>query len=177
MDEAAVVVDGLRKRYGPVVALDRLSLDVPGGSLVGLLGPNGSGKTTTVSVLSTAVRPDGGAARVCGRDVRTSPAAVRAAIGFAGQPAAADANLTGRENLTLIGRLSRVPRRSRHAGPASCSTASASSRSPTGWCAPTRAACGGAWTWPPRWSIGRRSSSSTNRQPASTQTAARRCGR
>ena len=111
MNGPAVLVDGLRKRYGHVVALDGLSFDVPAGTLVGLLGPNGSGKTTTVSVLSTALRPDRGTARVCGHDVVAEPAAVRASIGFAGQYAAVDANLTGRGNLTLIGRLSRVPRR------------------------------------------------------------------
>src|ERR1039458_2379826 len=80
-------------------------------SVLGLLGPNGSGKTTAVSILSTALRPDSGHASVYGFDVRTQGAAVRRVIGFAGQFAAVDANLTGRENLALIGRLSRLPRR------------------------------------------------------------------
>jgi daunorubicin resistance ABC transporter ATP-binding subunit len=100
----------LRKTYRQVVALDGLSLAVPPGSITGLLGPNGSGKTTTVSILSTALRPDGGQALVAGLDVTTHPAEVRRLIGFAGQFAAVDPNLTGRENLRLIGRLSRLPR-------------------------------------------------------------------
>jgi ABC-2 type transport system ATP-binding protein len=78
--------------------------------VLGLLGPNGSGKTTTVSILSTFIRPDSGRAAVRGLDVVANAADVRAAIGFAGQFAAVDPNLTGRENLALIGRLSRLPR-------------------------------------------------------------------
>jgi ABC-2 type transport system ATP-binding protein len=108
---SAIEVSGLRKAYGDVVALDGVSFEVPAGSVLGLLGPNGSGKTTTVSILSTALRPDAGHATVCGLDVVREPAAVRSVIGFAGQFAAVDANLTGRENLALIGRLSRLPRR------------------------------------------------------------------
>jgi ABC-2 type transport system ATP-binding protein len=106
-----IVARELRKRYGRVVALDGLSFEVPEGSITGLLGPNGSGKTTTVSILSTALRPDSGQALVCGLDVVSEAAAVRGRIGFAGQFAAVDVNLTGRENLRLIGRLSRLPRR------------------------------------------------------------------
>ncbi len=111
MPTSAIAVSGLRKRYGPVVALDGIDFEVPAGTVLGLLGPNGSGKTTTVGILSTSVAPDGGFATVGGLDVVTHAAQVRAAIGLAGQYAAVDANLTGRENLTLIGRLSRVPRR------------------------------------------------------------------
>jgi ABC-2 type transport system ATP-binding protein len=107
----AIAVTGLRKRYGDVMALDGVSFEVADGSVLGLLGPNGSGKTTAVSILSTALRPDAGQARVCGFDVGSQGAAVRRVIGFAGQFAAVDANLTGRENLALIGRLSRLPRR------------------------------------------------------------------
>jgi ABC-2 type transport system ATP-binding protein len=109
--DPAITVEGLRKRYGKVVALDGLSFDVPAGTVVGLLGPNGSGKTTTVAILSTALRQDGGTAMVCGLDIADHAAEVRGLIGFAGQFAAVDANLTGAENLTLIARLSRVPRR------------------------------------------------------------------
>ena len=91
-----------------MVALDGLSLAVPPGSITGLLGPNGSGKTTTVSILSTALRPDGGRAPSC--TASTSSPRRRGCgrvIGFAGQFAAVDPNLTGRENLTLsLGRLS-----------------------------------------------------------------------
>jgi ABC-2 type transport system ATP-binding protein len=88
-----------------------LSFEVPRGSITGLFGPNGSGKTTMVGILSTALAADSGQALVCGHDVVSDAAAVRGCIGFAGQFAAVDANLTGRENLRLIGRLSRLPRR------------------------------------------------------------------
>jgi ABC-type multidrug transport system ATPase subunit len=107
----AITVNGLSKRYGKVVALDGVGFSVPPGKILGLLGPNGSGKTTTVAILSTSLLPDGGSANVGGHDVVLEAAAVRGLIGFAGQSAAVDANLTGRENLELIGRLSRVPRR------------------------------------------------------------------
>src|SRR5215469_3498720 len=110
MNGPAVEADGLRKAFGQVTALDGLSLAVPAGSVLGLLGPNGSGKTTTVSILSTALRPDAGRASVLGLDVVADAARVRRVIGFAGQFAAVDPNLTGRENLTLIGRLSRLGR-------------------------------------------------------------------
>ena len=114
MSNAAIEAHGLRKAFGPVRepvrALDGLSLAVPAGSVLGLLGPNGSGKTTTVSILATSVRPDAGRATVCGLDVVTQAAQVRRVIGLAGQFAAVDPNLTGRENLRLIGRLSRVGR-------------------------------------------------------------------
>ena len=111
MEGHAVEADGLRKAFGAVTALDGLSLAAPAGSVLGLLGPNGSGKTTTVSILSTSLRPDAGRATVHGLDVVADAARVRQVIGFAGQFAAVDPNLTGRENLTLIGRLSRVGRK------------------------------------------------------------------
>jgi ABC-2 type transport system ATP-binding protein len=110
LSDTAVEVDGLRKAFGTVLALDGLSFRVPAGSVLGLLGPNGSGKTTTVSILSTALRPDAGRAIIGGLDVVADAALVRRMIGFAGQFAAVDPNLTGRENLTLIGRLSRLGR-------------------------------------------------------------------
>jgi ABC-2 type transport system ATP-binding protein len=110
LSDTAVEVDGLRKAFGTVLALDGLSFRVPAGSVLGLLGPNGSGKTTTVSILSTALRPDAGRAIIGGLDVVADAARVRRMIGFAGQFAAVDPNLTGRENLTLIGRLSRLGR-------------------------------------------------------------------
>ena len=117
MGEAAIVVDDLAKSYGAVVALEGIGFEVAPGTVTGLLGPNGSGKTTTVAILATALRPDSGVARVCGHDVVRDPAGVRQMIGFAGQFAAVDANLTGRENLVLIGRLSRLGRQKarRHA--------------------------------------------------------------
>src|SRR5215469_9516368 len=111
MRRFTVEAHGLRKAFGKVQALDGLSLAVPAGSVLGLLGPNGSGKTTTVSILATSLRPDAGRARVGGLDVVRQAAQVRRIIGLAGQFAAVDPNLTGRENLALIGRLSRVGRR------------------------------------------------------------------
>jgi daunorubicin resistance ABC transporter ATP-binding subunit len=111
MSDPAIEAHGLRKAFGEVQALDELSLAVPAGSVLGLLGPNGSGKTTTVSILATSLRPDAGRACVGGLDVVTQAAQVRRIIGLAGQFAAVDPNLTGRENLALIGRLSRVGRR------------------------------------------------------------------
>ncbi len=109
----AILVEGLRKRYGDVVALDGVDLAVPEGTVLGLLGPNGAGKTTAVRVLTTLTRPDGGRAEVAGLDVVREPARVRTLIGLAGQYAAVDENLTGRENLILVGRLNHLPRTDR----------------------------------------------------------------
>jgi len=106
----AILVEGLRKRYGDVVALDGVDLAVPQGTVLGLLGPNGAGKTTAVRVLTTLTRPDAGRAEVAGLDVVREPARVRTMIGLAGQYAAVDENLTGRENLVLVGRLNHMAR-------------------------------------------------------------------
>ncbi len=110
MTESAIAVEGLRKRFGDVVALDGIDFEVPPGTVFGLLGPNGAGKTTAVRVLTTILRPDGGTARVLGRDVTKEQDFVRSSIGLAGQSAAVDENLTGRENLRLIGKLTHMPR-------------------------------------------------------------------
>jgi ABC-2 type transport system ATP-binding protein len=101
----AVIAEGLSKRYGSVWALDGLDLAVPEGSVLGLLGPNGAGKTTTVRILATLLRPDHGWAKVAGIDVVAHPHKVRSRIGLSGQYAAVDENLTGYENLEMIGRL------------------------------------------------------------------------
>jgi daunorubicin resistance ABC transporter ATP-binding subunit len=106
---AAIEVRGLRKSFGEVVALDGLALAVDAGSVFGLLGPNGAGKTTLVRVLATLLEPDGGHATVLGHDVVAEPLAVRRRIGLAGQAAAVDEELSGRENLEMIGRLYRLP--------------------------------------------------------------------
>ena len=107
--EAAIVADGLVKCFGDVEAVRGVSFRVPEGKVLGLLGPNGAGKTTVVRMLTTLSRPDGGTARVLGLDVRERPQEVRAIIGLAGQYAAIDENLTGRENLRLVGKLSHLP--------------------------------------------------------------------
>jgi ABC-2 type transport system ATP-binding protein len=100
---AAIEARGLRKAFGPVQALAGLDLDIPEGSVCALLGPNGAGKTTTVRVLATLTRLDAGQARVAGFDVARQPRRVRAVIGLAGQHAAVDDDLTGRENLFILG--------------------------------------------------------------------------
>ena len=110
MPEQAIVVENLVKRFGSVQALEGVSFEVEPGSVFGLLGPNGAGKTTTVRVLATVIRPDSGRASVLGHDVLREPEAVRRRIGLAGQNAAVDPNLTGRENLRMIGLLSQLPR-------------------------------------------------------------------
>ncbi len=94
-----------------VRALDGVSLSVPGGSVLGLLGPNGAGKTTAVRILATILVPDAGHAAVLGHDVVRQADTVRRLIGLAGQYAAVDENLTGRENILLVGRLSHIPKR------------------------------------------------------------------
>jgi ABC-2 type transport system ATP-binding protein len=111
MTDAAITVEGLHKRFGDVVALDGIDFAVPPATVFGLLGPNGAGKTTAVRVLTTILRPDAGRATVLGLDVARDAGRVRARIGLAGQFAAVDGNLTGRENLRLIGRLTHLPRR------------------------------------------------------------------
>jgi len=111
MDEIVIEADQLGKDYGDVVALDTVDLRVPYGTVLGLLGPNGAGKTTAVRILTTNLTPSRGRARVLGVDVTENPQAVREQIGLAGQSAAVDDNLTGRENLRLIGYLTHQPRK------------------------------------------------------------------
>jgi ABC-2 type transport system ATP-binding protein len=100
-----IVASELAKSYKDVKALCELSLAVPEGSVLGLLGPNGAGKTTAVRILTTLLRPDAGAAVVAGIDVLADPAEARRHIGVSGQNAAVDENLTGFENLDMVGRL------------------------------------------------------------------------
>lgn len=110
----AVLAQNLVKVFGhgpkAVRAVDGVSLAVPTGTVLGLLGPNGAGKTTTVNMLTTLTRPTSGTATVAGIDVVRDPDAVRRSIGLAGQYAAVDPNLTGRENLVLVGRLNHLPK-------------------------------------------------------------------
>ena len=105
-----VLVEGVHKSFGKTRALQGVDLEVEAGQVFGLLGPNGAGKTTLVRVLTTLLRPDDGRATVAGFDVVREPGEVRRAIGLAGQYAAVDENLTGRENLMMVGRLYRTRR-------------------------------------------------------------------
>jgi daunorubicin resistance ABC transporter ATP-binding subunit len=107
----AVEARGLVKRFGDVCALDGVDLEVASGTVLGVLGPNGAGKTTAVRILATVLTPDEGSARVLGLDVARQAPEVRTRIGLAGQFAAVDGNLTGRENLMLVGSLTHLPRR------------------------------------------------------------------
>jgi ABC-2 type transport system ATP-binding protein len=109
--DAAIVAEGLGKRFGRVPALDGVDLELPAGGVLGLLGPNGAGKTTVVRILATLLAPDRGRARVAGFDVTAHPQAVRRLIGLSGQYAAVDPFLTGQENLIMIGRLYGLSRR------------------------------------------------------------------
>ena len=109
--DAGVVVVGLKKRFGSFQALAGVDFQVASGTIAGLLGPNGAGKTTTINILTTLLRADGGHARVVGYDVATQPQLVRSVIGLTGQYSAVDEDLTGRENLVLVGRLGRLPKR------------------------------------------------------------------
>ncbi len=110
MADDAIVVEGLEKSYGEVRALCGVDFAAPTGTVLGLLGPNGAGKTTAVRILATLLKPDGGHARVAGLDVEKNASELRAKIGLAGQYAAVDENLTGFENLEMVGQLYHMPR-------------------------------------------------------------------
>ena len=101
----AIEATGLVKVFGSVRAVDGVDLAVRRGSVYGVLGPNGAGKTTTIRMLATLLRPDGGEARVLGHDIVTEADEVRSAVSLTGQMASVDEDLTGRENLILLGRL------------------------------------------------------------------------
>ena len=105
-----IEAEGLHKTYGTTHAVAGVSLAVPRGQILGVLGPNGAGKTTTVRMLTTMTTPDAGAVRVAGIDVVADPRAARRRIGVTGQDATLDELLTGRQNLQMIGRLSKLSR-------------------------------------------------------------------
>ena len=104
-EDASIEVEGVRKTFGQLQALSGVDLKVDSGTIFALLGPNGSGKTTLVRILTTLLRPNSGTARVAGFDVVREAAKVRPFIGLAGQYPAVDENLSGKENLVMIGRL------------------------------------------------------------------------
>ncbi len=109
--DAAIRVEDLRKTFGDLVALDGVSMTAPTGKVLGLLGPNGAGKTTLVRVVTTLLQPDSGQAWINGIDVVRDPQRARMSFGLAGQYPAVDENLTGFENLEMVGRLYRLSRR------------------------------------------------------------------
>ncbi len=105
----AIQAEGLTKRYGNTLAVDGLNLDIPTGQFFGLLGPNGSGKTSTIHMLSTLIRPSQGTAQVAGHDVKRAGLQVRAAIGVVFQESALDRTLSVAENLRFAGLLHNLP--------------------------------------------------------------------
>ncbi len=110
MSSPIIRVKNVTKRFGAVIALDALSLEIQQGAIHGLLGPNGAGKTTLVRLLATLTRPDSGTLEVAGHDVVHHPKEVRSVIGLAGQHAAVDGFLTGRETLEMVGALYHMPK-------------------------------------------------------------------
>ncbi len=107
--ETAISVSGIEKSYGNLKVLEKIHLTVKKGSIFALLGSNGSGKTTTIKILTTLLTPDKGSAQICGFDVSKQPEKVRETISLTGQFAAVDDVLTGRENLRMIGKLRHLP--------------------------------------------------------------------
>jgi ABC-2 type transport system ATP-binding protein len=114
MDQPIIEAEGLRKRFKDVVALDGIDLAVAEGKILGLLGPNGAGKTTAVRILTTLLDADEGRATVAGFDVVRDAEILRSVIGLAGQYAAVDENLTGLENLEMVGALYHLPKSEAH---------------------------------------------------------------
>ena len=163
---AIIEAHGLTKRYGKTRALDGLDLVAEPGQVVAVLGPNGAGKTTFVRTVATLLRPDAGTLRVAGHDVRREPGRVRASIGLAGQFAAVEPAMTGRENLEMVARLFGQSRRDGTGQRrAPCSSSSGSPTPPTGSRAPTRAACAAASTSARASSARRACCCSTSRPP------------
>ena len=121
---AVIEAEGLEKRFGTTQALAGTSFSAERGTVLALLGPNGAGKTTAVRVLSTLIKPDAGVARICGFDVMNDAVQVRQLIALTGQYASVDDELTGSENLIMIGRLLGLGRPRAPARPRSCWTSS-----------------------------------------------------
>jgi ABC-2 type transport system ATP-binding protein len=112
---ALIEAEGLSKRFGKVHALNGLDLTIPSGQVVAVLGPNGAGKTTLIRTVATLLQPDAGTLRVAGHDVVRDPMAIKRLIGLAGQSAAVEAMMTGRENLHMVARLYGQSRRAANA--------------------------------------------------------------
>ena len=142
----AIEADGLVKSFGDTRAVDGVDLEVPRGAVYGVLGPNGAGKTTTIRMLATLLRPDAGRARVLGHDIVHEADAVRGLVSLTGQLASVDEDLTGRENLILLGRLLGYSRAAPSSVPRSCSTPSGSPTRRAARSRTTRAACAGGST-------------------------------
>ncbi|MCX6099387.1 MAG: ATP-binding cassette domain-containing protein, partial [Candidatus Bipolaricaulota bacterium] len=111
--QLAVESRALTRSFGPLIAVDSLTISVASGEVFGLLGPNGAGKTTVLKMLTTLLRPTSGTATVSGADIVRHPLAVRRAIGYVPQLLSADGTLTGRENLLIFAKLYGMPRRER----------------------------------------------------------------
>jgi ABC-type sugar transport system ATPase subunit len=167
---------GLTKRFGRIQALAGLDLVIRRGRVVALLGPNGAGKTTFVRAVATLLRPDAGTLRVAGIDALRQPARVRQVIGSAGQFAAVEPAMTGRENLEMVGYLFGLSRRRVRAAARRSSTSCKSPMSPTGSFAPTQPDCAAVSTWVSAWSGHLACSCSTSRRRAWTPAAAFSCG-
>ena len=129
----AIEAEGLVKSFGETKAVDGVDLSVRTGSVYGVLGPNGAGKTTAIRMLATLLRPDSGSARVLGYDIVSEADAVRSVVSLTGQLASVDEDLTGEENLTLLGRLLGFRRSGAKRARRSCSRRSTSSRRPAAW--------------------------------------------
>src|SRR5580700_9007521 len=108
-DDLVIEADGLTKHFGKTAALRGVSLRASAGTVTAILGPNGAGKSTLIRVLSTLLRPDSGTARIGGYDVVREPRRVQSLIGLTGQALSVDSRLSGLENLTMFGRLHRLP--------------------------------------------------------------------
>jgi ABC-2 type transport system ATP-binding protein len=147
MTSSAIAASGLRKAFGDKVVLDGIDLDVRAGTVFSLLGPNGAGKPTTVNVLTTLMKADGGTARVAGHDVSTETKAVRAVIGVTGQFAAVDELLTGQENLQLMADLNRLTPGRADGSSRSCWNGSIWWTRRRSWWRPIPGACAGSWIW------------------------------